>query len=224
MKLALFDLDKTLLPIDTDHAWGDYSTALGWTDAVSFKKRNDEFYEQYKRGELDSIEYVRFASKAYVEQGEARAMAAHADFMREIIRPAMLPVARELIAKHQAAGDLIAMVTATNEFVTRPIAAAWGIDHILAVELVRDAQGWYTSEVWGTPSAKDQKVTRVLQWLQSRGQSLADFEHSVFYTDSLNDVALMRLVKEPVATNPDPNLRRLAQSEGWRILDLFETH
>jgi HAD superfamily hydrolase (TIGR01490 family) len=224
MKLALFDLDKTLLPIDSDHAWGDFSTALGWTDPITFKQRNDAFYEQYKAGTLDTFEYVRFASTAYVQQGEAKATAAHARFMRDVIAPAMRPAALDLIAQHRAAGDVIALVTATNEFVTRPIARALGIDHILAVELVRDASGWFTSDVWGTPSAKDHKVTRVQRWLQSRGQSLSDFEHSFFYTDSINDVALMRWVTTPIATNPDPQLRQVALSTGWRILDLFETH
>jgi HAD superfamily hydrolase (TIGR01490 family) len=221
MNLALFDLDHTLLPLDSDHAWGEFTISLGWRDAAEFKRANDAFYDQYQGGTLDSKAYVRFATQAIREQGATKSIAAHASFMREIIQNAIKPQALELLAQHRAAGDTLVLVTATNEFVTRPICEALGIEHLIAVELQTDASGWYTGEVKGTPSFREGKVTRVEQWLAARGKNWADVQRSTFYSDSMNDLSLLEKVQTPVATNPDEKLRSLAQQRGWRILDLF---
>lgn len=225
MKLTLFDLDHTLLPIDSDYAWGVFTTTIGWTDPVDFNRRNDEFYAHYKAGTLDIHEYVRFATDAVRRQGAVKAEAAHAEFMRSVIEPALRPEALALVRAHQQAGDTVLIVTATNEFVTRPIAQAFGVAELIAVELARDTapggSGWITGEIAGVPSAREGKVTRVQQWLHLRGLTWTDVE-STFYTDSINDLSLMEAVNHPVATNPDARLRAIAETRGWRILDLFQ--
>lgn len=220
-KLALFDLDNTLLPIDSDYAWGEFTHELGWTDREAFRKRNDEFYEHYKAGTLDVHEYVRFATQALRERGEREADAAHARFMDAVIRPALREPALALVRRHQAAGDLTVIVTATNEFVTRPIAQAFGVAELIAVELERGPDGWITGEIAGVPSLREGKVTRLAQWLAARGLAWHDVE-STFYSDSINDLPLLERVDHPVATNPEPRLREIAVQRGWRILDLFQ--
>lgn len=220
MKLALFDLDHTLLPIDSDYSWGQFTLDIGWCDPGHFKARNDEFYAQYQAGALDVHAYVRFATEAIRLRGPEAALAAREDFMRRIIRPAIRPEALALVESHRAAGDQVVIVTATNEFVTRPIADAFGVQELVAVRLARDAGGWITGEIDGVPSMRDGKVTRMVQWLAGRGATWDDVD-ATFYSDSLNDLPLLEAVRHPVATNPDPRLRRIAAERGWRILDLF---
>ena len=220
MKLALFDLDNTLLPIDSDYAWGEFSQQIGWTDPVSFKARNDQFYADYQSGVLDIHEYVRFATDAVRLKGPEQAEMAHRQFMNEIILPAVKPSAMALVKQHQAAGDHVMIVTATNEFVTRPIATAFGVSELIAVELARNAQGWITGEISGTPSFKEGKVTRIAQWLAARNLNWSDV-HISFYSDSINDLPLLEMAQTPVATNPDARLRQLATERGWRTLQLF---
>lgn len=220
MKLALFDLDHTLLPLDSDYAWGEFTITLGWTDPVEFKRRNDEFFEHYRAGTLDIHDYVRFATEAVRLQGPEKAAQAHAQFMQAVITPAIHPQAQALLAQHRQAGDQIVIVTATNDFVTRPIADALGVSELIAVALERGADGWITGNIAGVPSAREGKVTRVAQWLQQRGLDWGDVS-TTFYTDSLNDLALMERVNQPVATNPDARLRAIAQQRGWPVLDLF---
>ncbi|MEJ8294349.1 HAD family hydrolase [Delftia tsuruhatensis] len=219
-RLALFDLDHTLLPLDSDYEWGEFTTRIGWTDPVEFGRRNAEFFAHYQAGTLDVHDYVRFATEAFCARGAQQAAEAHERFMREVITPAIRPQALELLRTHQQAGDQIIIVTATNEFVTRPIAAALGVQELIAVELERDAQGWFTGEIRGTPSMRDGKVQRMQQWLDARGLDWGGVE-SFFYSDSWNDVPLLERVDHPVATNPDARLCALAQERGWRILDLF---
>lgn len=220
-RVALFDLDHTLIPMDSDHAWGEYTVTRGWVDAATFQRANDDFYAQYKAGTLDIHAYVRFATTAICRQGAAKSIAAHADFMGAIVQKAIKPQALELVRSHQRAGDAVAIVTATNAFVTRPIALAFGVDELIAVELERDAaSGWYTGAIAGVPSFREGKVTRVTEWLAARGWDWNRVQ-STFYSDSLNDLALLERVTVPVATNPDERLRALAQQRGWRILDLF---
>lgn len=224
MKLTLFDLDHTLLPIDSDYAWGVFTTTIGWTDPIDFSRRNDEFFAHYKAGTLDIHDYVRFATAALRRQGAVKAQAAHAQFMRSVVQPAIKPQALALVRQHQLAGDQVVIVTATNEFVTRPIAQAFGVTELIAVELERDTAtggtGWITGEIWGTPSAREGKVQRLAQWLAQRELTWADVE-STFYTDSINDLSLLEKVTHPVATNPDERLRAVATERGWRILELF---
>ncbi|MCY1168831.1 MAG: HAD-IB family hydrolase [Pseudomonadota bacterium] len=219
-KIALFDLDHTLIPIDSDYEWGEFTISLGWCDATEFKRRNTEFFEQYRAGTLDIHDYVRFATQAIREQGATKSIAGHARFMETVVRKNIKEQALELVQGHQRAGDELVIVTATNEFVTRPIADAFGVKELIAVELERDAQGWVTGEIKGTPSAREGKVTRVEQWLADRGLGWNDVE-TTFYTDSMNDLALLEKASHPVATNPDARLRALAADRGWRILDLF---
>ena len=219
-KIALFDLDHTLIPIDSDYEWGEFTIALGWCDATEFKRRNAEFFEQYRAGTLDIHDYVRFATQAMRDQGAIKSIAAHARFMDEIVHKTITPQAKALIGQHRQAGDEIVIVTATNDFVTRPIAQAFGVTELIAVDLARDAEGNVTGEISGTPSAREGKVTRVEQWLAARQLGWSDV-HTTFYTDSMNDLALMEKASQPVATNPDARLRALAMERGWRILDLF---
>jgi HAD superfamily hydrolase (TIGR01490 family) len=223
LNLTLFDLDHTLLPIDSDYAWGSYTTQLGWTDPDEFARRNDTFYEQYKAGTLDIHEYVRFATDAVRRRGAEAARTAHADFMKTVVLPVIHESARALVQQHKEAGDEVLIVTATNEFVTRPIAEAFGVQELIAVELERDSavpDGWFTGAIKGTPSFREGKVQRVEAWLAARQLRLADVK-STFYTDSINDLPLMEKVTHPVATNPDARLRDIATQRGWRILELF---
>jgi len=222
MKLALFDLDHTLLPIDSDQSWGHFTTTLGWTDAVAFTQKNDKFYAHYQAGTLDIHDYVRFAAQAFCIRPRAEAEAAHARFMREVIQPAIRPEALALLNKHRDAGEQLLIITATNEFVTRPIAQAFGVDELIAVELVRDAHGWYSGEIQGVPSLREGKVERLQQWLHQRGLDWDKVE-TTFYSDSSNDIPLLQRVNHPVATNPDAKLKAFALEKGWPILELFPT-
>ena len=219
-RLALFDLDHTLLPLDSDYEWGEFTTRIGWTDPQEFSRRNAEFYAHYQAGTLDIHDYVRFATEAVRRQGPQAAAAAHARFMQEVIAPAIRPAALELLRQHQQAGDRVIIITATNEFVTRPIAQALGVPEILATDLERGADGWFTGEIRGEPNMREGKVRRMAQWLAAQQLGWDDV-YSTFYSDSTNDIPLLEQVNAPVATNPDARLRALAQERGWRTLDLF---
>lgn len=221
MKLTLFDLDHTLIPTDSDYEWGVFTTSLGWNDPVEFTRQNEAFFAQYKAGTLDIHAYVRFATTAIRQQGAIKSAAAHAEFMRSVIQKAITPQALALVRSHQAAGDAVVIITATNEFVTGPIAAALGVSELIAVNLVSDpATGWYNGEILGTPSFREGKVERMQEWL-TRHQLTWDQVESTLYTDSINDLPLLERVTHPVATNPDDRLRAIALERGWRILDLF---
>ncbi len=220
MKLTLFDLDHTLLPIDSDYAWGQFTIEIGWTDAVEFARKNDAFYTQYQAGTLDVHDYVRFAVDAVRRQGATNSVAAHDRFMREVVQKNLKSEALALVAQHQREGDEVVIVTATNEFVTRPIADAFGVKELIAVELERGPDGWFNGEIRGVPSFRGGKVTRIEQWLAARRLGWADVD-STFYSDSFNDLPLLEKVRHPIATNPDERLRALARARNWRILDLF---
>jgi len=219
-RLALFDLDHTLLPLDSDYEWGEFTIRLGWCDASEFKRRNAEYFAHYRAGTLDIHDYVRFATQAIRERGSQAAARAHEQFMLEVIGPAVRPQALELVQQHRQAGAQLLIVTATNDFVTGPIAQVFGVDELIAVELERDAGGQLTGEIVGIPSARDGKVQRMEQWLRRRQLDWAQVE-TTFYTDSINDLALLERVSHPVATNPDDRLRALAQERGWPIVELF---
>ncbi len=220
MKLTLFDLDHTLLPIDSDYAWGQYTVEIGWTDPVEFARKNDAFYAQYQAGTLDVHDYVRFAIDAVRRHGATSSIAAHARFMGDVVRKNLKPEALALVAQHQREGDAVVIVTATNEFVTRPIAEVFGVKELIAVQLERGLNGWFNGEIRGVPSFRGGKVTRIEQWLAARQLGWADVD-STFYSDSINDLPLLEKVRHPVATNPDDRLRALASTRNWRILDLF---
>jgi HAD superfamily hydrolase (TIGR01490 family) len=210
-RLALFDLDHTLLPIDSDYSWGQFTITIGWTDPVEFARRNDEFYAHYQAGTLDVHDYVRFATEAARLRGPQQAEAARERFMTEVIEPAVRPQALELVRSHQRAGDEVLIITAER----------FGVSQLIAVELMRDNTGWITGEIRGTPSFREGKVRRFQDWLTARGLSREQVQVT-FYSDSTNDLPLMDNADHPVATNPDDRLRALARERGWRILDLFK--
>jgi HAD superfamily hydrolase (TIGR01490 family) len=219
-RVALFDLDHTLLPIDSDFSWGEYVQAIGWADRDEFRRRNDAFYEQYKAGTLDMHEYVRFVTDAVRVRGREAAFAARERYMQEVILPNVRPEATQLVRSHQDAGDLVLIISATNEFVTTPIAEVFGIPELIATRLATGPDGWITGEIDGVPSLREGKITRFEEWMHARGLRW-DAVETTFYSDSMNDVPLLERVDHPVATNPDPRLRALAAERGWRILDLF---
>ena len=223
MNLALFDLDGTLIPKDSDHAFGEFIVGLGWADAGTFSHRNDAFYEDYLAGRLDIDAYVDFATSAWRRRSAAELQRATEEFLKTIVRPMLHPDALALVQRHQRAGDLVAVVTATNDFVTRPIAQLFGVDELIATNLERDVRGQVTGRIDGVPSFREGKITRVQAWLAARGLVLADFERSSFYSDSTNDLPLLECVSEPVATNPGPELERIARERGWPVLKFFST-
>jgi HAD superfamily hydrolase (TIGR01490 family) len=219
-KLALFDLDHTLIPFDSDYEWNEFTIALGWRDGDAFRQANEAFFAQYRDGTLNIHDYVRFATQAIRDKGAIESVAAHAQFMDSVVLKGIQKPALDLVQGHQKAGDTVVIVTATNEFVTRPIAAAFGVQELIAIDLVRNAQGEFSGDILGTPSFREGKVTRVEAWLAARNLGWQDVE-TTFYSDSMNDLPLLEKATYPVATNPDERLRQLATQRGWRILDLF---
>jgi HAD superfamily hydrolase (TIGR01490 family) len=221
MNLALFDLDGTLLKIDSDHAFGEFMVEIGWVDAEVFQRRNDAFYEDYQAARLDIHAYIDFATVPWRERPEREALAMRERFMAERIAPVIDDRALALVRKHQAAGDLVAIVTATNEFITRPIADAFGVADLIAVELARDDNRAVTGAIRGVPSFREGKILRVEEWLARQGLRHADFSRIVFYSDSTNDLPLLEWATHPVATNPGPALAAIAHERGWTVLNLF---
>jgi len=222
MKLALFDLDGTLIPTDSDHAFGEFVIGLGWADGARHRRRNDEFLRQYVEGRLDIDAYVDFATAPWRDRRPDELAAAVARFVDEVARPALCESALALVRRHQDDGDRVAIVTATNEFVTRPIAELFGVETLIATELCRDNDGRVTGAIDGVPSFRDGKISRVQAWLAGDGLTFESFERSTFYSDSTNDLPLLERVSHPVATNPGPALESIAQARGWPILRLFE--
>ena len=220
--VALFDLDGTLIAGDSDHAFGEFMISLGWVDAAQHRQRNDAFYKQYQAGTLDIDEYIEFTTSPWRQRSLAEQTMASQRFMAEVMQPQITPQARALVRQHQDAGHLVAIVTATNEFITRPIADAFGVPDLMAVQLESDAAGRTTGRVRGVPSFREGKIDRVDDWLALRGLRWADVAHSVFYSDSTNDLPLLDRASEPVATNPSPALDAIARERGWRILRLFD--
>ena len=216
MALAIFDLDNTLIGGDSDHLWGEFVCERGLVNSAEFAARNDRFYEDYKSGTLDIDAYLRFAL-APLKGVDPQILASwHRDFMSSKIEPVMLPKARQLLDSHRERFDQLLVITATNEFITRPIAAALGIDDILACE-AEQVGGRFTGEPLGTPSYHEGKVVRLEQWLRGRDISLAG---AYFYSDSHNDLPLLEQVDKPVAVDPDPTLLARANEAGWPVISL----
>ncbi|MFT6274134.1 MAG: HAD superfamily hydrolase (TIGR01490 family) [Halioglobus sp.] len=216
MTLAIFDLDNTLIGGDSDNLWGQYLFDHGLVEAADFARQNDQFYEDYKSGNLDIDAYLRFALAPLKNQPVEVLQDWHTDFMRKVIEPIMLPKALSLIAEHRALGHTLIIITATNVFITRPIANALGIDHLLACE-AETIDGRYTGKPIGVPSYREGKVVRLAAWLKQTGES---FSGAYFYSDSHHDLPLLEKVAHPVAVDPDPTLRRRAQQKNWKILSL----
>lgn len=221
-RLALFDLDHTLLPLDSDYQWADFLARTGRAgDPAEARRRNDDLMERYNRGELTAEQAAEFMLGLLAAHSPVELAAWHEEFMRDVIRPSLTAQAVDVVRGHLAAGDLCALVTATNSFVTAPIARAFGVQHLIATDPeYRD--GRYTGRIEGTPSFREGKVVRVNQWLAGMGLALGDFAESYFYSDSVNDVPLLEAVTRPIAANPSPRLREIAQARGWQVIDLFD--
>ena|SRR5687767_6485437 len=219
MRLTLFDLDNTLLAGDSDYEWGQFLIDRGVLEREAYEAQNRAFYDQYKAGTLDIHEFLGFALRPLAAHAPATLARWHGDFMASRIVPMIGEPARSLVRGHRDAGDLCAVVTATNSFVTAPIAREFGIEHLIATEPeMRD--GRYTGNVAGTPCFRDGKVRRVDEWLAARGRKLADFTASTFYSDSHNDLALLERVSRPVAVDPDPELLEKARNRDWEVISL----
>lgn len=216
MPLAIFDLDHTLLQGDSDYAWGQFLIARGAVEAEVYEARNQHYFEQYKAGTLDIHEFLGFALAPLAHYPRAQLDAWHREFMQESIRPMITPAARALVERHRVAGDTLLIITATNSFVTRPIAAEFGIPHLLATE-PEEIGGRYTGRARGTPCFREGKVIRLAEWLATERQTL---DGSWFYSDSHNDLPLLERVTHPVAVHPDPLLAARASERGWPVLDL----
>lgn len=216
MPLAIFDLDNTLLDGDSDYLWGCYLAQHGLVDGAEYARENERFYREYQDGTLDIQEFLRFSLRPLREHPRERLEALRARFLEEQIEPIMTPAARALVERHQSAGDILLIITATNAFVTAPIAERFGVPHLIAT-LPAERDGVYTGEVEGVPSFREGKVERLEHWLAEQGLDLAG---SCFYSDSHNDLPLLERVERPIAVNPDAQLRATAETRGWPILSL----
>lgn len=221
MKLTLFDLDGTLIDTDSDHAFGEYLVERGWADAQAFRRRNDAFYADYLAGRLDQAAYIEFATAPWRDRPAEEVLALRDAFLRARIVPAMHEAARELVRRHQDSGDRVAIVTATNEFITRPIADLFGVAELIALELERDAADRVTGRIRGVPTFREGKIARVEQWLAASGHAASAFDCTTVYSDSTNDLPLLEWCTHPVATNPGAGLEAVARERGWPILRLW---
>ena len=220
-RLVLFDLDHTLLPLDSDYQWADFLARTGRAgDPAEAQRRNEELMERYNQGQLTAEQSAEFMLGLLARASMPELALWHEAFMGEVIRPAIRDNAVALVQEHMIPGDLCAVVTATNDFVTAPVARAFGIAHLIAT-VAEIRQGRYTGRIEGVPSFQAGKIVRVDAWLAGMGLSRDDFEETHFYSDSPNDLPLLEVVSHPVATNPSPTLRQLAHSRGWKVLDLF---
>jgi HAD superfamily hydrolase (TIGR01490 family) len=219
MRLALFDLDNTLLSGDSDYEWGQFLVDHGVLERQSYEAQNRAYYEQYLAGSLDIHEYLGFALRPLAAHVPADLQRWHAEFMRLRILPMITPEARALVRRHLTAGELCAIITATNSFVTAPIARAFEVEHLIATEPeIRD--GRFTGRVAGTPCFREGKLERLRQWLAGLGHNLRDFEETTFYSDSHNDLPLLEGVTRPVAVDPDEALAAVAARRGWPVMSL----
>lgn len=216
MTLALFDLDNTLLSGDSDYEWGRFLVKKNLVDADTYEQANIRFYEQYKVGKLDIHEFCAFAFKPLAEHSFNTLKAWHNEFMQTTIDAFISKKAQALVESHRQKQHTLMIITATNSFVTLPIATAFGIPHLLATEpkIINDR---YTTEIEGVPCFQEGKVTRLQQWLETREETLED---SYFYSDSHNDLPLLEMVKHPIAVDPDEKLKQIAQQRDWKIISL----
>jgi HAD superfamily hydrolase (TIGR01490 family) len=221
VNLTLFDLDNTLLAGDSDYEWGQFLVDRGVLDRQTYEAQNAAYYEQYKAGTLDIHEYLGFALRPLAAHSAEDLDRWHADFMRARILPMIAPAARALVRSHLDAGELCAIVTATNSFVTAPIAREFGVPHLIATE-PESVNGRFTGRVLGTPCFREGKIARVDEWLAALGGRLENFATSTFYSDSHNDLPLLARVNRPVAVDPDAQLAAEAKARGWSIISLRE--
>ncbi|MDA0831117.1 MAG: HAD family phosphatase [Proteobacteria bacterium] len=217
MKLVLFDLDNTLLDGDSDYEWAQFLIEKEILDRDEYESRNQDFYREYQNGTLDIVEFLDFQLRPLSEYSRAQLNQWHEEFMKVKVHPMITQAARDLVL--QFSGDLVAIVTATNSFITRPIADEFGIEHLIATE-PEEIEGEFTGNVVGEPSFREGKVSRVNQWLNAIDLSLTSFEEALFFSDSINDLPLLDVVQTPIAVNPDPKLLDHARLKGWEVLQL----
>ncbi|KTG29054.1 phosphoserine phosphatase [Idiomarina sp. WRN-38] len=216
MSLAIFDLDNTLLSIDSDHAWGEFLVEQGAVDPVAYREANERFLADYNAGTLDMAAFLEMALKPLAENTPEQLAAWHQQFMASKIEPHILPKAEELLARHRTKGDTLLIITATNRFITGPIAERLGVDNLIAVE-PEMVNGRYTGRVDGVPSYREGKVIRLQAWLEAQDITM---DGAWFYSDSHNDLPLLEKVDHPVAVDPDDTLRKVAEERNWRIMSL----
>lgn len=216
MSLAIFDLDNTLLRGDSDHAWGRFLIENHIVDGEEYERENERYYSQYQAGTLDIMEFLAFALRPLARHDRATLDGWHRQFMQTKVLPMITPAARALVDRHRAQNDTLVIITATNRFVTAPIAREFNIVHLIATE-PEERNGRFTGNVAGTPCYREGKVTRLKSWMQEHNQTL---QGSWFYSDSHNDLPLLSIVDHPVAVNPDETLAREARKRGWQILSL----
>lgn len=219
MKLVLFDLDNTLLAGDSDFEWGQFLIEHGIVDRAVYESRNLGFYQQYKAGTLDIHEFLDFQLKPLAQHSRHQLEAWRAEFMQLKILPIITDAARELVNRALDEAALVAIITATNSFVTTPIAREFGVTYLIATE-PEQIDGEFTGNVSGIPSFREGKITRLQQWLETEGKQLDDFAESWFYSDSLNDLPLLERVSHPVTVDADPVLLAHAQAKGWPSISL----
>lgn len=216
MSLVLFDLDNTLIAGDSDHLWGEFMVQQGLVDATSYRARNDEFYLAYQRGELDIEAYLNFSLEPLARFSLDELDRFHQQFVQEMIQPLRLSQAEALIADHQAKGDVVAIITSTNRFITQPIAELLEVEHLMATELeMNDAR--YSGRILGRPCYREGKIHHLEQWLKDNPHPM---ENAYFYSDSINDLPLLSVVDNPVAVDPDPELEAHARSQSWPVISL----
>lgn len=220
MKLALFDLDNTLIAGDSDHAWSEFLIEEGVLERGVFEATNNRFYREYQEGTIRMEDWLAFQLTPLASRTAGELQSWHREFMRRKVMPLILPKARELLAKHEDA--LRVIVTATNRFIVGPICSELGVVHVIASEY-EEVDGVPTGKPRGQPSFGSGKVSRLTEWLALRGQALADFKESWFYSDSHNDIPLLERVTHPVAVDPDAKLKRLAQDRGWPVISLRDS-
>jgi HAD superfamily hydrolase (TIGR01490 family) len=225
MRLALFDLDNTLLAGDSDYEWGQFLVDRGVLERGEYEAQNRAYYEQYVAGTLDIHEYLGFALRPLAQHAPEDLARWHAEFMRLRIAPMITPAARALVRKHLDADDLCAIITATNSFVTAPIAREFAVEHLIATEpevvpASMPRAGRFTGRVAGVPCFREGKVERLGQWLKTQGRTLADFAETSFYSDSHNDLPLLERVTRPVVVDPDQALAAEAARRGWPVISL----
>lgn len=216
MSLAIFDLDNTLIADDSDFLWGQFLVDRGIVEKDYYEQANTKFYEDYKQGKLDIVEFLNFSLAPLAAHAKEKLYRWREEFVETRIKPILLPAAHKLVEKHRAAGDTLIVITATNRFVTEPIVKLYGIEHLLATT-PECKNGQYTGNFIDTPCFQTGKVEQLLKWLSSNAITLAG---SCFYSDSHNDLPLLRLVDKPVAVDPDYKLRSIAQQAGWSIISL----
>ncbi|MGO3277785.1 HAD family hydrolase, partial [Halomonas sp.] len=212
MSLAIFDLDNTLLSTDSDHAWGEFLLEQGVVDPIAYHEANERFMADYNAGKLDMAAFLEVALKPLADNLPEQLSAWHQQFMVSKIEPHILPKAEELLARHRTQGDTLLIITATNRFITAPIAERLGVDNLIAVN-PEVKEGRYTGRVSGIPSFREGKVTRLNQWLEHQDISM---DGAWFYSDSHNDLPLLEKVDHPVAVDPDDTLRQVAEERQWR--------